>query len=88
MVNSQEGETFGKGYAFDTDEGPHELVEAMIDCGFGNTKEILRKLTKRDDFKDAVENFDSEDDVLSGELFDMRDLLSLSIESEVDDEVA
>ena len=88
MVNSQEGETFGKGYAFDTDEGPHELVEAMIDCGFGNTKEILRKLTKRDDFKDAVENFDSEDDELSGELFDMRDLLSLSIESEVDDEVA
>lgn len=83
MVNSEKGEVWGKGYAFDTEEGPHELVEALIDCGFGNTKEILRKIVRRDDFKDSVNNFNKEDEILSnGELFDMRDLMMFSEEED------
>ena len=81
MINSAEGEQYGKGYAFDTEEGPHELVGALIDCGFGNTKDILKKIVKRDDFKDAVENINNEDDNLDGELFDIRDLMLFSEES-------
>ena len=83
MVNMPEGETFGKGYAFDTEEGPHELTEAMVECGFGDTKNILKKLVRRDNFKDSVENFDKEDEILSsGEMFDMRDLMLFSEEED------
>ena len=85
MVNSAEGEQFGKGYAFDTDEGPDELVTALIDCGFGDTKEILKKIARRDNFKDSVENINKEDDILDGELFDIRDLMLFSEESGDDD---
>ena len=85
MVNTPEGEKFAKGYAFDTDEGPNELTEALVECGFGDTKNILHKLVRRDNFKESVENFNKEDDILdSGEMFDMRDLLLFS--EEEDDE--
>jgi hypothetical protein len=88
MVNTAEGEQFGKGYAFDTEEGPHELTEALVECGFGSTKEILRKLTHREDFKDSVENFNKEEEISDGEMFDMRDLMLFSEEEEDIDETA
>ena len=88
MVNSSEGETFSKGYAFDTEEGPHELVEGLIKCGFGNTKNILKELVIRDDFKSSVENFNKEEEEESGEMFDMRELLSFSDELNKDEEIA
>lgn len=89
MINSAEGETYGKGYAFDTEEGPSELTEAMVKLGFGDTREILRGIARRDDFKEAVENINKEDDILSpddqSELFDMRDLMLFSEEENEED---
>lgn len=79
-------EKTGKGYTFATENGPHELVEGLLGAGFGGTKECLRKLAKRDDFKDAVENINADDDGdEDGEMFDMRDLL-LSIDTGEDDD--
>jgi hypothetical protein len=70
------GETRLKGYAFSTPEGPGELIVGMIDAGFGDTKEILRSVRKRDDFLEAAKTInDDEDDNSDGEMFDMRDLL-------------
>lgn len=69
------GETPLKGYAFSTPEGPGELIVGMIDAGFGNTKEILRAVRKREDFLDAANTINEDDDFGDGETFDMRDLL-------------
>lgn len=76
-----------KGCAFLTEEGPHNLVKAMIQEGYGNTKEVLTELKHRDDFKEAVEHLNDEEDFGEGEFFDMRDiLLSNSDEDEEEDE--
>lgn len=77
-----------KGYTFMTPEGPHQLTETLVDNNYGNTKNILRSVTKRDDFKDAVENIGKDDnDSGDGEYFDMRDaLLSYTESNNNDDE--
>ena len=82
-INS-EGEKLGKGYTFSTPEGPGELAIGLISAGFGDTKEILRTVRKRDDFLQAATTINEEtesDD--SGEMYDMRDLLT-GYEKDVD----
>lgn len=81
------GEKALKGYTFSTPEGPHELTEAMVKIGYGDTKKLLKELSAREDFKESVENInvDDEDNSDGGEMFDMRSLL-LGIES--DDEAS
>lgn len=75
-INSDE-EKMGKGYTFSTPEGPGELIVGLINNGFGDTKEILRSVRKRDDFLEAAKtiNEDTDDSCDDGEMFDMRDLL-------------
>lgn len=72
-----EGEIPGKGLTFLTENGPHELTNVLIDEGFGDTREILRKLKKRDDFREAVETLfeNAPADDSDGEYFDMRSVL-------------
>lgn len=85
-VNS-DGETLRKGYTFSTPEGPHELVKGLIDVGFGDTKEILRSVRKRDDFLEAAKTINDENnESAEGETFDMRDLL-LGMEEDDEKEV-
>ena len=85
-VNS-DGETLRKGYTFSTPEGPHELVKGLIDVGFGDTKEILRSVRKRDDFLEAAKTINDENnESTEGETFDMRDLL-LGMEEDDEKEV-
>ena len=72
-----------KGYTFSTPEGPGELTVGLIDAGFGETKEILRSVRKRDDFLDAAKTINEDNDNSDGETFDMRDLL-LGIDTEED----
>lgn len=85
-VNS-DGETLRKGYTFSTPEGPHELVKGLIDVGFGDTKEILRSVRKRDDFLEAAKTINDENnESIEGETFDMRDLL-LGMEENDENEV-
>lgn len=84
---TKEGENLGKGFTFSTKEGPHELTVGLIKAGFGDTKDILREVRKRDDFLEAASHVNDDDDASSGngEMFDMRDLL-LGIEDESEDE--
>ena len=91
---SPEGdERLAKGYTFSTEEGPHELTQNLAKIGYGHTKELLKTLSTRVDFKDSIENIDKDDDAGSGEVFDMRDLLlyisnsdSSNVEEDINEE--
>ena len=76
FTQTSEGERMMKGYTFSTPEGPGELVVGLIGAGFGETKDILKEVRKRDNFLEAAKhiNEDNEDNY-NGEMFDMRDLL-------------
>ena len=63
-----------KGFSFLTEEGPHELTNALLNEGFGRTKDVLTILRKRDDFKETVENMANDGDA-TGEYFDPRAML-------------
>ena len=89
FTQTSEGERMMKGYTFSTPEGPGELVIGLIDNGFGDTKEILRSVRKRDDFLEAAKTINEDNDENdSGETFDMRDLLLGYSEEDMDGEVA
>jgi hypothetical protein len=76
FTQTNEGERMMKGYTFSTPEGPGELIIGLIDCGFGDTKDILRSVRKREDFLEAAKTVNEDsDDNYNGETFDMRDLL-------------
>lgn|SRR5574344_569097 len=76
-----------KGFSFLTDNGPSELAKVLIENGYGDTKEILLQLKKRDNFKASVDNLFTEDNTSNtdGEYFDMRNAL-LSEEDEAEEE--
>jgi hypothetical protein len=82
-LSSDGSERLAKGYTFSTEEGPHELVQNLSKIGYGHTKDMLKILSKRDDFKESIENIDKDDNSDDGEVYDMRDLL-LSIENNED----
>jgi hypothetical protein len=70
-----EGETPLKGVSMNEKE-VNDLTVGLAEAGFGETKELLKTISKRDNFKDTVENIDKDpDDESDGELFDMRSLL-------------
>ena len=76
FTQTAEGERMMKGYTFSTEEGPGELIIGLMEAGFGNTKEILRSVRKREDFLEAAKSINEDsDEGDSGEMFDMRDLL-------------
>ena len=75
---------FGKGFAFLTENGPHELTNVLVKKGFGDTKEILSSLRKRDDFKEVVEDLDKEE--VSGEDGEYFDLRGILLDEEIEDD--
>ena len=75
MYVNPEGEKTGKGYTFSTEEGPGELVVGMIDAGFGDTKQILRSVRKRNDFLEAAKTINEDDDESVGETQSNNDQL-------------
>lgn len=79
-----------KGCTFLTEEGPHNLTKALIQEGYGHTKELIGELKHREDFKDAVEHLNDDESFGEGEYFDMRSILLTaaeeSDEEELDDE--
>ena len=79
------GEKRLKGYAFATPEGPNELICGMIEKGFGDTKDILKAVRKRDDFLEAATSINEDTEYNDGEVFDMRDLL-LGLEGEEEED--
>lgn len=54
FTNSDGEEIAGKGVSFITEEGPGELIKALIKHNFGDTKEILEQLSQREDFNDSL----------------------------------
>ena len=82
-INNNGEEQLLKGYSFSTDEGAHELTEILVNEGFGKTKNIIKSLAKREDFRDVVENISNDDDDkdTSNTIFDMRDYLYGEIEN-------
>jgi hypothetical protein len=83
FTQTSEGERMMKGYTFSTPEGPGELVVGLIDAGFGDTKDILRAVRKRDDFLESAKHINEDKyDNDSGESFDMRDLLLGMVDEE------
>lgn len=47
-----------KGVTFLTENGPEVLTNTLIKLGYGNTKEILKTLSEREDFSDAMSTYD------------------------------
>lgn len=82
-VDESGKEIAAKGFTFLNPEGPNALVSAMIHEGFGDTKEVLKELRTRPDFKEAVETINDTESVGDGEYFDMRSLL---LDESTDDE--
>ena len=76
MANDSGTDTPFKGWSFLTEEGPHNLAEALVDNGYGKTKKVLNSLKKRDDFEESVKHMYDEEDESGTEYFDARsDLL-------------
>lgn len=53
-VNSDGEEIAGKGVSFITEEGPENLIQAMLKHGYGDTRKTLRGISDREDFSVAV----------------------------------
>lgn len=65
-----------KGVTISSKEAMDDLTDGLVDKNFGNTRNILKSVSKREDFKDTLENINKDpDDNSTGELFDMRSLL-------------
>jgi len=76
-------EQCAKGFTFMTEEGPAEAINALISLGYGETKDIIQKLSERDDFRQALnsvlgsddEMFDPEAGTLEDNYFDPSQLI-------------
>lgn len=76
LVDKDGTEKANKGVVFLTENGPHQLVETMAINNYGRTKELIKALASRPDFKESVVNINTEDIAEEGtEFFDMREML-------------
>ena len=53
-TNSEGEEIAGKGVAFMTEEGPDNLIQALLENGYGDTRKTLNGIKDREDFLPAV----------------------------------
>lgn len=84
IKNDGSGEIAGKGISISSKEAMDDLTDGLVKNNFGNTRNILKSLSGREDFKNTLDNINKDpDDDSDGELFDMRDLL-MNIEVEED----
>lgn len=44
------GERMSKGVSFITEDGPNELTRVLLNCGYGNTEQVLESIKDREDF--------------------------------------
>jgi hypothetical protein len=66
-----------KGVAFLTDDGPDNLVNVLVDKGYGKTHEVLQVLKRRDDFEEALENLNKKPNAKkSSKYLDPKEMLS------------
>ena len=59
-TNSEGEEIAGKGVSFMTEEGPDNLIEALLKHGYGDTRKTLSGIKDREDFLPAVKEIITE----------------------------
>lgn len=74
-IDENGNEIMGKGVSFSTKEGPSELVHILLEEGYGDTAKSLDIISKRKDFRNAIEFINSDDESLKQDLFDIRDIV-------------
>lgn len=62
-TNAEGEEIAGKGVSFMTDEGPSNLIEALLSHGYGDTRKTLNGIKDREDFAVAVKEVIKENDI-------------------------
>ena len=76
IIQKDGTEQANKGVVFMTEDGPNQLAEILVRNNYGDTKNIVKSLLKRDNFKETIQNLDNNDiDSDNGDYFDMRDML-------------
>ncbi len=60
FTNSEGEEIAGKGVAFMTEEGPDNLIEALLKHNYGDTRKTLNGIKDREDFLPAVKEIITE----------------------------
>lgn len=63
FVNSNGEEVAGKGVSFMTEEGPDNLIEALLKHGYGDTRKTLNGIKDREDFNIAIKEIIMENDI-------------------------
>lgn len=53
-TNAQGEEIAGKGISFMTEEGPSNLIQGLLENGYGDTRQTLNALENREDFFPAI----------------------------------
>ena len=86
-TNAEGEEIAGKGVSFMTEEGPDNLIEALLRHNYGDTRKTLNGIKDRDDFLPAIKeiiiekgiDLDSVEvasiDTLSGEFYDPKSII-------------
>ena len=76
---TEEGERMNKGISL-TDNGANELTKELVSCGYGDTKEIIKALSKREenlaDLTNQCNNESEDEDKGSEEYYDPKELLA------------
>ena len=76
---TEEGERMNKGISL-TDNGANELTKQLVSCGYGDTKEIIKALSKREenlaDLVNQCNNESEDEDNGSEEYYDPKELLA------------
>ena len=76
---TEEGERMNKGISL-TDNGANELAKELVSCGYGDTKEIIKALSKREenlaDLINQCNNESEDEDNGSEEYYDPKELLA------------
>ena len=76
---TEEGERMNKGISL-TDNGANELTKELVSCGYGDTKEIIKALSKREenlaDLVNQCNNESEDEDNGSEEYYDPKELLA------------
>lgn len=62
-TNSSGEEIAGKGVSFMTAEGPENLIQALLENGYGDTRKTLNGIKDRDDFAVAVKEVIMENNI-------------------------
>ena len=71
---TDEGERYGKGLRFLTEDGPDELVRILLEEGYGKPEEIAEAISNRDDIIRAFGTLEASNN--TEDLYDPKELIA------------